>query len=49
MEESNFVSNPSENTDLWFVWDMYDAMRSVVFLGSMEECGAVAGALNQNH
>lgn len=42
----NYVSNPSINGRVWFVWNMYSWPAGVVFTGTMEECGQVSDALN---
>jgi hypothetical protein len=44
---SHFTSNPSADGERWYVWDMYRPLPPApVFIGSMEECGGVADALN---
>lgn len=44
---SNFTANPSESADCWFVWDAEAGWPSaIVFVGTMEECGSVADALD---
>lgn len=43
-----YTSNPSETTDDWFVWDMYEPLPpKPVFVGAMEDASLVADALNQ--
>ena len=43
-----FTANPSEEPEAgWFVWLVEDGLPpKPVFVGSMEECGGVADALN---
>jgi hypothetical protein len=43
----HYTSNPSRDGVNWFVWNMYGTEHPV-FVGSMEECGMVADALNAN-
>jgi hypothetical protein len=43
-----FTSNPSEDGVNWYVWDMYAPLPPLpVFVGTMEDAGLVADALNQ--
>ena len=43
-----FHANPSETTDQWYVWDIYEPLPpKPVFLGTMEDAGLVADALNR--
>lgn len=44
-----YTANPSEsgNVNQWIVWDMYEPLPpKPVFVGSMEDAGLVADALN---
>ena len=43
-----YSSNPSANTERWFVWDIYAGLPpKPVFFGTMEEAGLVADRLNE--
>lgn len=45
-----YTSNPSEDGEHWFVWDMYEPLPpKPVFIGSIEEAGLVADALNSRN
>lgn len=45
----HYTSNPSENGQ-WYVWDMHEPLPPrPVFVGSMEDAGLVADALNRRH
>jgi hypothetical protein len=54
MTEKLFTSSPMTTDGIdghwsghWMVWDMYlDPPPAPVFVGSMEDCGLVASALN---
>lgn len=40
-------SNPSDGTEQWYVWDVYQPLPpKPVFFGTMEDAGLVADALN---
>jgi hypothetical protein len=44
---THYVSNPcKDGTDNWYVWNMRDIGEMPRFVGSMEDCGLVADALN---
>ena len=48
-----YCSNPTDTPKLWMVWDVRVGLiqkkpRKIVFFGSMEDCGLVADALNQD-
>lgn len=47
MSEQLFSANPSETTSDWYVWDIRQPLPpKPVFVGSMEDAGLVADALN---
>ena len=42
-----YTANPSEETDQWYVWNMYEPLPvKPVFFGAMEEAINVAECLN---
>lgn len=44
----NYTSSPAASPPDWMVWDMYeDLPPKPIFIGSMEDCGAVADAKNE--
>lgn len=46
----HFTASPSDDREggQWFVWDSYCPLPvRPVFVGSMEECGSVADAMNE--
>lgn len=44
----NYTTSPTESRSDWMVWDMYEELPpKPVFIGSMEDCGAVADAKNE--
>jgi len=48
----HFTASPSDDREngKWFVWDAYCPLPPApVFTGAMEECGAVADALNDRN
>ena len=46
MCEPNYAAQPSENGVDWYVWNTRNPPPKPIFIGSMEECGMVAGQMN---